>query len=78
MSYSFADWCSILGLPVGVIGLLLAFWQSRRAASEARKREQLATETHRFLVGIKPSVQANPNVITAIDDQLARLAPSLK
>jgi hypothetical protein len=78
MPYSLADYCSIAGLPFGVIAVALAVCQSRRAASEAAERGRLAGEAHRFLVALKPSVQAIPGVTAAIDDQLARLAPSLK
>jgi len=68
MPYSFADYCSIAGLPVGVVGVAVSVWQFGRAASEAAKRGRLAGEAHRFLVGIKPSVQAIPGVAAAIDD----------
>lgn len=78
MAYSFADWCSIAGLPVGLAGIAYAVCQQRRADSEAAKRSRLAGEAHRFLVALKPSVQAVPGVINAIDDELARLTPSLK
>jgi hypothetical protein len=75
-SYSFADWCSIVGVPIGLIGLGYAFYQQRRAGREAFRRKNLASEAHRFLVGLKPS-QSDPNAIAAINDQLERLKESL-
>lgn len=74
---SFADYCSIAGLPIGLLGLGYAVWQQHRADSETAKRRILASEAHRFLVGLKPSVQNISGVTQAIDDQLERLKSSL-
>ena len=76
MAYSFADWCSIAGLPIGVIGLAYAVYQQRQADAESTKRKNLAAESQRFLVGLKAG-QSDPRAIEAIDDQLERLKTSL-
>jgi hypothetical protein len=76
MGYSFADWCSIAGLPIGLIGLGYAVYQQLRADAEAFRRKNLAAEAQRFLVGLK-SGQSDPRAIAAIEDQLQRLKPSL-
>jgi hypothetical protein len=76
MGYSFADWCSIAGLPVGIIGVGYAVYQQRRADAEAFRRKNLAAEAQRFLVGFKRG-ESDPRTVAAIDDQLERLKPSL-
>jgi hypothetical protein len=75
-AYSFADWCSIAGLPIGIIALSYAVYQQRRADRETFRRKNLASEAHRFLVALKPS-QSDQRTIEAIDDQLDRLKQSL-
>jgi hypothetical protein len=74
--YSFADWCSIAGLPVGVFGVGYAVYQQCRADKETFRRKNLASEAHRFLVGFKRG-ETEPNAIAAINDQLERLNESL-
>jgi hypothetical protein len=73
--YSFADWCSIAGVPVGVLGIGYAVRQQWRADREANKRKGLAAESQRFLVDLRPSID-NERVRIAINDQLDR--PELK
>jgi hypothetical protein len=76
MGYSFADWCSIAGLPVGVFGVGYAVRQQWRANTEILRRKNLASEAQRFLVGYK-RCESDPRAIAAIDDQLERLKESL-
>jgi hypothetical protein len=73
---SFADWCSIAGLPIGIFGAAYAVYQQRRAGREITRRKNLASEAQRFLVGFKRG-ESDPRAIAAIDDQLERLKPSL-
>jgi hypothetical protein len=76
MGHSFADWCSIFGLPVGLVALGYAVHQQRRADAEAFRRKNLAAEAQRFLVGFISGV-SDPRAIAAINDQLERLKTSL-
>jgi hypothetical protein len=77
MPHSFADWCSIAGIPISILAFLYAVYQQRRADREVLLRKNLAAEAHRFLVGLKPSMSSNRDIVKAIDDQLNRLKRSL-
>jgi hypothetical protein len=77
MHYSFADYCSIAGIPISILAFGYAVYQQRRADREVLIRKNLASEAHRFLVGLKPSISSNQDIIAAINDQLDRLKPSL-
>ena len=70
MSYSLADWCSMLGF-VWAIGASYVAWL------QGRKRKHEAQMTVTFLHGLKPAIQGGNRdaVVEQINDQLERLDP---